>query len=125
MYRLGFLVLLFTLDDVFGGDTTLGQIDVTFFFVHTKNDHDVVLADTDQLLDGPYTSTGQFAQQDHPLDVVVLQQFDVGTHLGDLLDVDHDDVIDLRVLVLVKSAMGDRHDALALLSRPDISTQVL
>ena len=63
----------------------------------------------DQLVYAPDSPPAQLRQQDHALDVVVLQQVDVRPHVGDRADVHHHHVIDLRVLLLVKTTR-DNHD---------------
>ena len=65
-------------------------------------------SDSDQLVDGPDSSSGQLGEEDHALDVVVLQQMDVRAHVGDGPDVDHDHVLHFRELLLVEST-GERH----------------
>lgn len=101
--RLALVVSLFTLDNIFGGDTTLRQIDVscinresaiwtsnelninhTLLLVDTQNNNNLVAANTDQLLNTANTSSRKFGKQNHAVDVVVFQQLDVGAHLGDL-----------------------------------------
>ena len=59
-------------------------------------------SDPDQFVDTPDSSPAQLGQQDHALDVVVLQQVDVGAHVRDRTDVDHHHVVDLGVLLLVE-----------------------
>jgi hypothetical protein len=50
---LDFVVVLFALDDVLGGDTTLGQIDITLVLVYPEGDDDLVATDADELLVEP------------------------------------------------------------------------
>lgn len=57
----------------------------TLLLVYSKNDHHFVSADPDELLDTSDTTTGQFGEEDHAVNVVVLEQLDVGAHLGDLV----------------------------------------
>ena len=107
----------------------------TFFLVHAQDDDDLVPADSDQLLDRSDTTTGEFREQDHSFDVVVLElmslfifslahcsrriraaklgvtkegthQFDIGTHLGNLPDLHHDELIDLWIACLVVTHCG-------------------
>ena len=63
----------------------------------------------DQLVYASDSPPAQLRQQDHPLDVVVLQQVDVRPHVSDRADVHHHHVVDLRVLLLVKTTR-DNHD---------------
>ena len=51
----------------------------------------------------PNTSPGELREQDHALDVVILEQVDVGSHVSDGPDVDHHNVVYLGKLLLVKS----------------------
>ena len=53
-----------------------------------------------RLVDGADTSTRQLAEEDHALDVVVLQEADVGAHLGDGPHVHHHDILHLGEPVL-------------------------
>jgi hypothetical protein len=46
---------------------------VTLFFVHTQGDYDFVPADPDQLLDRSDVTAGDFWEQYHPLDIVILK----------------------------------------------------
>ena len=51
----------------------------------------------------PDTPPGKLREKDHALDVVILEQVDVGAHVGDGPDVDHHNIVDLGKLLLVKS----------------------
>lgn len=102
----------------------------TFLFVDPQHDNDLVPSNTDELLDGPDTSSGQLREQDHAVDVVILEELDVGPHLGDLdpfvsttsipnggvvgrtylLHVDHDIAIHLWIFFGVVAAICERHD---------------
>lgn len=46
---------------------------LTFFLVHTEDDDNFVTSDTDEFLYRAYTTTGELRQEDHSLDIVVLQ----------------------------------------------------
>lgn len=129
---LALVVTLLATNDILGGDTTLGQIDITLLLVDAENDDDLVAANTNQLLDGTNTASGKLREEDHAVDVVVLQKLDIGAHIGDLtwgsalthshahahhrdpsvsylLDVDHNEGVDLGILLLVETAVGERH----------------
>ena len=82
---------------------------LTLLFVDSDDDHTLVAAYADELVDGADTSTGQLAQEDHALDVVVLQKADVGAHLSDGPHVHHHNIIHLWEPVLVKSTAEPRH----------------
>lgn len=161
VYHLALVEPLLTLDDIFGRDTTLGKIDITyslipsqqtsptstltlrekitpsrkwgkytFLFVDPQHNNDFVPPNTDELLDGSDTSSRQLREQDHAVDVIVLKELDVGTHLGDLdpireptsiptrgvvgkthlLHVNHDIAIHLGILFRVVAAICERHD---------------
>lgn len=56
----------------------------TLLLVDTKHHHNLVTTDSDKLLDTSNTSSGKFRKKNHAVDVVVLQQLNVSTHLGDL-----------------------------------------
>lgn len=125
---LALVVTLLATNDILGGHTTLGQIDIALLLVDTENDDDLVATDTDQLLDGTNASSGKLREQDHAVDVVVLEKLDVGAHVGNLiwgsalthphahahhrdpsvsylLNVDHDEGVDFRILLLVETAV--------------------
>ena len=74
-------------------------------------------ADPDQFVDTPDPSPAQLGQQDHALDVVVLEQVDVGAHVRDRTDVDHHHVVDLGVLLLVEPARDNHGAAFSLCNR--------
>ena len=93
-YHLGLVVSLLALDDILGRDSALGQINVALLLVDSQDDDNLVPADADQLLDTSDASSRQLAEQDHAVDVVVLEQFDVCAHLGNLVVLS----ISLRVL---------------------------
>lgn len=46
---------------------------VTFFFIHTKNDNDFVPSYSDEFLNRSDTSSRELREQDHSLDVIILQ----------------------------------------------------
>ena len=56
----------------------------TLFFVDPENHDDLIPPYPDELLDRSDTSARQFAQKNHPINVVVFQQFHIGAHLGNL-----------------------------------------
>lgn len=81
----------------------------TFLFVHSDNHDTLVASDADEFVDGADATTRELAQQDHSLDVVVLQQADVSAHLGDGAHVHHHHILHLRETVLVKPTAESRH----------------
>ena len=52
--------------------------------VHPKNYHNFVSPNSDELLDTSYPTSRQFTKKNHAVNVIVLQQLYVCTHLGDL-----------------------------------------
>lgn len=66
-----------------GCELALGVVH-TLLLVDSQDNNDLIAADSDQLLDRSDTSSGKLGEQDHSVDVVVLQQLDVSSHLGDL-----------------------------------------
>ena len=56
----------------------------TLLLVHTQNNHDLVSPHADESLDTTDTSSRKLGEQDHAVDVVVLEELDVCAHLGDL-----------------------------------------
>lgn len=103
------------------------HIELTFLLVHTKNDHDFVSPDSDELLDTSDTSSRQLGEENHAINVVIFQQFDIGTHLCDLsiihqlgsgkpanrpqylLHIDHNIAIHLGILLFVEATVRQRH----------------
>lgn len=103
----------------------------TLLLVDSQDNNDLIATDSDQLLNGSNTSSGKLGKQDHSVDVVVLQQLDVSSHLSDLfapplacallvlsalfarrthlLDVHHDKAVNLWELLLIEAAVGKRH----------------
>jgi hypothetical protein len=93
------------------------QDGLTLLLVNPHDDHNLVPADPDELLDGTDTTPGQLGKENHALDVVVLElrgdgsaheskgsrargrayEFNIGTHFLNLLDLDHDQRVDLKV----------------------------
>lgn len=97
------LVLLAALDDVLRRDTALREIDVscstaiitpplrrrsrrrrTFVFINTDDHNDFVVPNPNQLLHAPDPTPRQLAEQDHAVDVIVLEQLDVDAHFSGL-----------------------------------------
>lgn len=90
--HLALVVSLLTLDDILGGDSSLGKIDVTcpkksismpkvqpdvdlmltLLLVDTEHHDDLVATNPDELLDTSNTSSRKLGKQDHAVDVVVL-----------------------------------------------------
>ena len=56
----------------------------------------------------PDTSPRELRQKNHTLDVVVLQEMDVGPHVRDGANIDHHHVVNLRKPLLVEPA-GQHH----------------
>lgn len=53
----------------------------TFLLIHTNDHHAFIASDPDEFVDGSDSSSGELAEQDHSLDVVVLQQAHISAHL--------------------------------------------
>ena len=109
-------------DDVLGGDSPLGKIDVaylsgrhlvgrTFLLIDPQYDDHFVAPDSDELVDTPDPPSRQLAEQNHSLDIVVFQQLDICAHLCDLAHLDNDELIDCRELILVEPAVAERAHA--------------
>jgi hypothetical protein len=56
----------------------------TFLLVHAKHDDDLVATNADELLDTSDTPPREFGEENHAVDVVVLEELDVGSHVGNL-----------------------------------------
>lgn len=74
--HLGLVVAVLALEHILGRDSALGQINVTLLLVDSQHNDDLVSSDTDEFLNGSDTSSGQFAEQDHAVDVIVFEQLD-------------------------------------------------
>lgn len=109
VHHLALVVPFLTLDNILGRNSSLRQIDVALFLVDTQHHHNFVAPDSDKLLDRSDTSSREFGEQNHAVDVVVFEEFDVGAHFCDLLDVDHDERVDFGIFLLVEAAIGERH----------------
>lgn len=57
---------------------------LTLLFVHTEHHDNLIATNSDELLDTSDTSSRQLREQNHAVDVVILQELNIGTHLGDL-----------------------------------------
>lgn len=70
MHHLRLVVPFFALDNILGRDTAFAKIDVAFVLVHPENDHDFVASDADELLDTSDTTSREFGEENHAIDVV-------------------------------------------------------
>jgi hypothetical protein len=97
----------------------------TFLLVHTQHNDNLVTPNADELLDTTDTTSREFGEQDHAIDVVVFEELHVRSHVGDLygvsevlaqgpllptyppylLDVYHYEGVNLWILLLVKAAV--------------------
>ena len=75
----------------------------TFGFIYSYNHHALISSYSDKFIDGADASSREFAQHDHPFNVVVLQEHDVGTHLRYRANIYHHNVLKFGVAVLVES----------------------
>lgn len=82
---------------------------LTLLLVYSDDHHAFIASDADEFVDGPNASAGQLAQQDHALDVVVLQQTDIRAHLSDGANVHHHHILHLREAMLVEPTAETRH----------------
>jgi len=57
----------------------------TLLLVDTQHDDDLVAANANKLLDRADASPGQLGKQNHAVDVIILEELDVGSHVGDLM----------------------------------------
>jgi hypothetical protein len=73
----------------------------TLLFVDSENDDDLVAPNANKLLDGADAAAGELGEEDHALDAVVLEQLHVRAHLRDLADLDHHELVHLRIPRLV------------------------
>lgn len=56
----------------------------TLLLVYSENHYYFIAANSNELLDTSDTTSRQFGEQDHAVDVVVFEEFDIGTHLCNL-----------------------------------------
>ena len=75
---------LLTLHDILGRHAPFREINIALFFVNAEDDDDFIAADTDEFLDGSDAPPGELREEDHAVDVVVFEEFDVGAHFGNL-----------------------------------------
>ncbi len=54
----------------------------TLFLVDSQNHDDLISANSDEFLDGSNTSARQLREQDHAVDIIVLEELNIGTHLS-------------------------------------------
>ncbi len=57
---------------------------LTLLLVYPQNHDDLVTPDSDKFLDTSNTTSREFGEQDHAVDVVILQQLDIGSHFCNL-----------------------------------------
>ena len=105
MNKLALVIPLFASLNIFLADSTFAQINVTLLFIHTKNHHRLDSPDLDQAAHTPDPTAGELGEEDHTFDVVVLEEGHVGSHVGDVLDVDHHSHVDFWVLGFVHPAL--------------------
>ena len=91
------------------GDPALGEVDVALVAVDAEHDGGLLAADLDEGGDGADAAAGELREEDHALDVVVLEEGDVGAHVGDVLHLDHHRRVHLREPRLVHPALEVRH----------------
>lgn len=98
----------------------------TLFLIDSENNNNLISPDSDQLLDTSDTTSGQLGQENHAIDVVVFEKFDICAHFGDLtrrisiaasgiafpvgmsylLHIHHHEAIDLRILLFIEATVG-------------------
>ena len=91
--------------DIFFGDSPLAKVDVALLFVDMEHHHELDPTHLDETADAPNLMPRELGEQDHALDVVVLEEWDVGAHVGDVLHLNHHCHVNLWVLCLVYSAL--------------------
>lgn len=94
--------------DVLLGHPALAEVDVALLLVDAKHHDGLDAADLDEAADGADPAAGELGEEDHALDVVVLEEGDVGPHVGDVLHLDHHRHVHLRVPRLVHAALEVR-----------------
>lgn len=105
MNKLALIVPLLAGLDILLGDTALREIDVALLAINTENHDRLLAANLDETANAADTAAGELGEEDHALNVVVLEEGDVCAHVGDVLHLDHDGHVDLGVLGLVHPAL--------------------
>jgi len=77
----------------------------TFIFINPQYNNNLIPPHSNQFLNTPDTSPGQLAQQNHAIDIIILQQLNICAHFGNLADIDHDEGVDFRILFFVEAAV--------------------
>ena len=88
----------------FSTEEEANAIPLTFLLVDPDDDHRLRLPHLDELVDGADPPAGQLREEDHPLDVVVLEEGDVRAHVRQVPHFHHHHVLDLRVDLGVEAA---------------------
>lgn len=90
------------------GNPPLTQINVAFLLVDPEDHDGLDSAHLDEAADTSNPTAGELREENHALDVVVLEKRDVGAHVGDVLDLDHHRHVHLWVPGLVHAALQVR-----------------
>ena len=96
MNELALVIPLFTSLNIFLTNSTFAQINVTFLFIHTQDHDGLDSPDLDQAAHTPDPTAGELGEEDHAFDVVVLEERHVGSHVGDVFDLDRDGELGFR-----------------------------
>ena len=134
-HHFAFIEFLLAFDDVLWWHSTFRQIDITYrphlsaprsesslvathtlLFVHPQNHNNLISPYPDELLYTPYTSPRELRKQNHAVNVVVFQQFDICAHLSNLLH------IHLVRNAFSSAQMGDRWTSLPWLMNRSLDT---
>ena len=108
MHKLALIEPLLAALDVLLGDAALAEIDIALLLVDAEHHDGLDAADLDEAADAPNAAAGELGEENHALDVVVLEERDVGAAVGHALDLDHHRLVDLRVPRLVHPALQIR-----------------
>jgi hypothetical protein len=109
VHELRLVILVLACVRLLLGDPALGEVDVALVAVDTEHDGGLLAADLDEGGDGADSTAGQLGEEDHALDVVVLQEGDVRAHVGDVLHLDHHRRVHLGEPRLVHPALKVQH----------------
>jgi hypothetical protein len=60
------------------------DVTLTLLLVYTEHDHHLIATNADKLLDTTDTSSREFGEEDHSIDIIVFEELHIGAHLGDL-----------------------------------------
>ena len=74
--------------------------------VNSQYDDDFISPNSDEFVDASDSSSGEFTEENHSFDVVVFEEFDIGTHFSDLANLHDDELVDCGKLIFVEPTVA-------------------